>query len=331
MKTFARTVRTWAFMRGCVLASLTAVATGAFAQAQIQITPLPEQKAATVVQLGAHELTESDAQPWLDEMMGKAMQHQPIAGAVMVVVKDGNVLLAKGYGYADVAAKKPVDPAATLFRVGSISKLFTWTAVMQLVEQHKLDLDADINRYLDFSIPPRDGKPITLRDLMTHTAGLEQVTKDLFVPDANSLISNEAWVKRWVPAQIHPVGEVPAYSNYGAALAGYIVQRVSGQPFDAYIEQHIFQPLDMQHASFRQPLPASLQADMALSYKSPHEPPHPFELIPAAPAEALSISGSDMARFMIAHLQYGRAGEAQLLEQPTVQAMHGYKRTSVPG
>ncbi|WP_243050765.1 serine hydrolase domain-containing protein [Dyella sp. RRB7] len=331
MKTFARTVRSWAFVRCCLLASLAASSTAAFAQAQIQITPLPEQKPAAVVQLGAHELTASDAQPWLDERMAKAMQQQPIAGAVVVVVKDGNLLLAKGYGYADVAAKKPVDPASTLFRVGSLSNLFTWTAVMQLVEQHQLDLDADINRYLDFSMPPRDGKPITLRDLMTHTAGFEEASKDLFVPDAAALISNEAWVKRWVPARIYPAGDVPAYSNYGAALAGYIVQRVSKQPFEAYVEQHIFQPLDMQHASFRQPLPPALQPDMALSYSSPTEPPHAFELIPAAPAGALSISGDDMARFMIAHLQFGRAGEAQLLAQPTVQAMHGYTRTSVPG
>ena len=331
MKTFARTGRSWAFLRCCLLASLAAIATSAFAQAQIQITPLPEQKAASVMQLGAHELTAADAQPWLDEQLGKAMQQQPIAGAVVVVVKDGNVLLDKGYGYADVAAKKPVDPATTLFRVGSLSKLFTWTAVMQLVEQHKLDLDADINRYLDFSIPPRDGKPITLRDLMTNTAGFEEASKDLFVPDASALISNEAWLKRWVPARIYPVGEVPAASNYGAALAGYIVQRVSKQPFEAYAEQHIFQPLDMQHASFRQPLPPTLQPDMALSYSAATEPPHPFELIPAAPAGALSISGGDMARFMIAHLQFGRAGEAQLLEQPTVQTMHGYARSGVPG
>ena len=331
MKTFARTVRSWAFLRVCLLATLATLATGAFAQAQIQITPLPEQKAASVTQLGAHELGSGDVQPWLDELMGKAMQQQPIAGAVVVVVKDGNVLLSKGYGYADVAAKKPVDPATTLFRVGSLSQLFTWTAVMQLVEQHKLSLDVDINRYLDFSIPSRDGKPITLRDLMTHTAGFEDVSKDLFVPDASALMSNEAWLKRRVPARIYPVGEVPAASHYGAALAGYIVQRVSKQPFETYVEQHIFQPLDMQHASFRQPLPPALQPDMALGYRSPTEPPHAFELIPATPAAALSISGGDMARFMIAHLQFGRAGEAQLLEQPTVQTMHGYTRTSVPG
>jgi CubicO group peptidase (beta-lactamase class C family) len=259
------------------------------------------------------------------------MKRAPIAGAVVIVVKDGNILLSKGYGYADVSAKKPVDPATTLFRVGSLSQLFTSTAVMQLVEQGKLDLDADVNRYLDFSIPPRDGKAVTLRDLITHTAGFEDVVKDQSVADASSLISNEAWLKRWVPARIYPAGEIAAYSNYGAALAGYIVQRVAGEPFETYVEQHIFQPLGMAHASFRQPLPSSLQADMAASYAGSNATPTSTGWMPAVPAGALSISGNDMARFMAAHLQDGRVGDAQLLRAQTVQQMHDYSRPSVTG
>ncbi|WP_201313854.1 serine hydrolase domain-containing protein [Dyella sp. EPa41] len=298
---------------------------------QIQINPLAEPKAATITQLGAHELTAGDLQPWLDGQMAKAMSNGNIAGAVAVVVKDGNVVVSKGYGYADVAAKKPVDPASTMFRVASVSTLFTWTAVMQLVEQHKLELDADINRYLDVRIPPRDGKPVTLRDLMTHTAGFEDVLRDRYATDTASLMSNEAWVKRWVPARIHPPGEVPAYSTYGAALAGYIVQRVSGMPFDTYVERHVFTPLDMQHASFRQPPPAGMQADAAPGYHGADATPQPPTGWTAAPADALSISGEDMARFMIAHLQFGRAGEAQLLEQASVKEMHGYLRTAIPG
>ena len=313
---------------------LLATAFAAFASrshAQIQINPLPESKAATVTQLGAHELAAGDLQPWLDEQMAKAMSTGSIAGAVAVVVKDGNVVASKGYGYADVAAKKPLDPASTMFRVASISKLFTWTAVMQLVEQHKLELDADINRYLDVRIPPRDGKPVTLRDLMTHTAGFEDVRRDRYATDTASLMSNEAWVKRWVPARIYPAGVVPAYSTYDAALAGYIVQRVSGMPFGTYVERHIFTPLGMQHASFRQPLPADRQADAAPGYHSADAAPQPFALQTAAPAGALSISGDDMARFMIAHLQFGRAGEAQLLEQASVKEMQGYLRAAIPG
>ena len=122
-------------------------------------------------------LNRADVEAWLDGFMPYALERGDIAGAVVVVVKDGQVLLQKGYGYADVAKRTPVDPETTLFRPGSVSKLFTWTAVMQLVEQGKLDLDADVNEYLDFEIPARDGKPVTLRQIMTHTAGLEETAR----------------------------------------------------------------------------------------------------------------------------------------------------------
>lgn len=299
--------------------------------AQIQIKPLPEEKPVVARPIGANELTAADAGAWLDGLFPYGLKKNNLAGAVVVVVKDGQILLAKGYGYADVAAKKPVDPMTTLFRVGSISKTFTWTAVMQLVEQGRLDLDADVNKYLDFTIPPRDGKPVTLRELMTHTPGFEEAIKNLGGNDQARLMSNEAWVKEWVPERIYPPGEVSAYSNYGAALAGYIVQRVSGQPFDDYIEQHILQPLGMQHATFRQPLPASLAPDMAKSYAKASEPPRAFELVNAAAAGALSASGGDMARFMIAQLQDGRYGDAQILRTQTAQQMHDYTHYSVPG
>ncbi|OOG59435.1 serine hydrolase domain-containing protein [Rhodanobacter sp. C03] len=313
-----------------VSAAFSLVASLGVAQ-QIQIHPLPDQAPAIPVPLGAHELTAADAEAWLDGLFPYGLKKNNLAGAVVVVVKDGQILLAKGYGYADVAAKKPVDPAITLFRPGSISKTFTWTAVMQLVEQHKLDLDQDVNKYLDFTIPPRDGKPITLRDLMTHTPGLEETAKNLFAADPASLMSNEAWLKEWIPARIYPPGEVAAYSNYGAALAGYIVQRVSGQPFDSYIEQHILQPLGMRHATFRQPLPAPFKADMALSYAQASASPRPFELIPAAPAGGMSVSGEDMGRFMIAQLQDGRYADAQILRPETAKQMHDFTRYSVPG
>ena len=186
-----------------------------------------------------------------------------IAGAVVVVVKDGAVLVQKGYGHADVEARTPVDPAATLFRPGSVSKLFTWTAVMQLVEQGKLDLDADVNQYLDFEIPARDGTPVTLRQAMTHTTGFEEQIRALITADPDEITPLGDALKYWVPERIHVPGATPAYSNYATALAGYIVERVSGESFDDYIERHSFQPLGMDRSSFRQPLPAPLLANMS--------------------------------------------------------------------
>ena len=126
----------------------------------------------------------ADVHAFLDGFVPMQLEREDIAGAVVLVVKDGAILFAKGYGYSDVEKKSPVTVDATLFRPGSISKLFTWTAVMQLVEQGKLDLDRDVNEYLDFKIPAKFGKPITLRNIMTHTPGFEEQVKDLITEDA---------------------------------------------------------------------------------------------------------------------------------------------------
>ena len=189
---------------------------------------------------GAPVLSRADAEAWLDGFFPYALAAGDIAGAVVVVVKDGEVLLQKGYGYSDLATRAPVDPEATLFRPGSVSKLFTWTAVMQLVEQGKLDLDADLNQYIDFEIPPRDGKPMTLRQVMTHTTGLEEQIRALITASDDEITPLGDALKHWVPERIHVPGTTPAYSNYATALAGYIVERASGETFDDYIDRHIF-------------------------------------------------------------------------------------------
>src|SRR5437660_10843257 len=133
------------------------------------------------------ELTKADFDTFLDALIPSQLRNRNIAGAVMSVVKDGQVLFQKGYGYADFEAKKPVLPDKTLFRPGSISKLFTATAVMQLVEQGKLERDRDVNGYLDFAIPKTYPEPVTLRRLLTHTAGFEETLKNLFVAHESDL------------------------------------------------------------------------------------------------------------------------------------------------
>lgn len=318
-----RIIRTWL--------SIAVLLFAVQASAQIEIRKLSEAKPATPIAIGGHELSSADAGAWLDGLFPYALRKNNLASAVVVVVTDGRVLVSRGYGYADVAAKKPVNPATTLFRPGSISKTLLWTAVMQLVEQGRLNLDADVNRYLDFRIPPRDGKPVTLRELMTHTAGFEETLKNLFADGKTLPMSNAAWLKEWVPTRVYAPGVVSAYSNYGAALAGYIVRRVSGQPYEDYIAQHILQPLGMQHASFRQPLPKNLQPDMALGYTEASSPPQPFELVPAVPAGGMSVSGEDMAPFMIAQLQDGQYHDTQILQPETAKRMLQFTHYSVPG
>jgi CubicO group peptidase (beta-lactamase class C family) len=275
----------------------------------------------------ATPLTRDDLAAWLDGFMPVAINRSAVAGAVVVVVKDGAVLFEKGYGYADLEKRTPVDPKATLFRPGSVSKLFTWTAVMQLVEAGKLNLDADVNQYLDYKIPPRDGKPITLRQLLTHTPGFEESIRGLITarPSGRSLAEE---MKRWVPTRVFEAGTTPAYSNYGASLAGYIVERVSGEPFEKYIENHIYRPLGMDHSSFEQPLPSRLEPMMSKGYSDATQPPEAFEYVSMPPAGSMSATGDDMAKFMIAHLEDGRLGSEQILKPDTAHQMHD-SRTSL--
>ncbi len=274
-------------------------------------------------------MTKDDLEAWLDGYMPFALERGDIASAVVVVVKDGQVLLQKGYGYADVAARKPVDPETTLFRPGSVSKLYTWTALMQLVEAGKVNLDADVNTYLDFRIPPYRGKPVTVRNLMTHTGGFQEAIKNLLIDDPKDVPALGSYLKTHIPDRIFPPGEVPAYSNYGATVAGYIVQRVSGQSYDDYIEQHIFAPLGMTHATFRQPLPDRLKPLMAQGYSVASSPAKPYELVVASPPGGSAISGGDMARFMIAHLQDGEYQGQRILQPATAQMMHGTPLTVI--
>src|SRR5688572_25918908 len=183
---------------------------------------IPEETAAPPAPAGP-VLTREDLEAWLDGFLPYALARGNVAGGIVVVVKDGEILLQKGYGYADIEKKKPVDPEATLFRPGSVSKLFTWTAVMQQVERGKLDLDADVNQYLDFKIPPGpDGEPLRLRDIMTHTPGFEEAIKELISEDESRLVPLGDTLKLWVPERIFKAGTTPAYSNYATALAGYI-------------------------------------------------------------------------------------------------------------
>ncbi|MGH8138187.1 MAG: serine hydrolase domain-containing protein [Steroidobacteraceae bacterium] len=278
----------------------------------------------------AHALDKSDLESWFDGFLPYAIESGDIAGGVIVVVKDGELLFTKGYGYADVAAHSPVDPERTMFRPGSVSKLFTWTAVMQMVEQGKLDLDRNVNDYLDFHIPDRADGPITLRNIMTHTAGFEEQIKSIITVDPKNLRPLAEYARNATPTRIFKAGSTPAYSNYATTLAGYLVQRVSGQSFDDYVENHIFKPLGMTHATFRQPLPAQFSPDMAKGYRVASEPAKPYELVVPAPAGSLAASGVDMGKFMIAHLQDGEFQGQRILQAKTAEQMHTSATTMIP-
>ncbi|MGN6228359.1 MAG: serine hydrolase [Dyella sp.] len=276
-------------------------------------------------------LTAPDLASFFDGLVPYALRRNDIAGGVIAVVKDGQLVFAKGYGYADLASRVQVSADRTLFRPGSTSKLFTWTAVMQLVEAGKLDLDRDVNAYLDFAIPAWQGKPVTLRELMTHTPGFEDVSRGL-MPASPGEVNLEAYLKKQLPSRIFPPGTTVAYSNYGCGLAGYIVQRVSGQPYAKFVQEHILAPLGMSRSTFDQPLPPTLAPWMSKAYlRASDGKPQSFELIDPAPAGALSATATDMAKFMIAQLQDGRYGDAEILKPATAQLMHSRQNAPAPG
>lgn len=278
-----------------------------------------------------HQLTPADLDAFFGGFVPYAIQRGDITGGVIAVVHDGKLIFAHGYGYADLAKKTPVTPR-TLFRVGSVSKLFTWTSIMQLVQEHKVALDGDVNQYIDFRIPETFGEPITVQDLMTHTPGFEESISGLMVQKPSELIPLRQYLVDHVPREIFPPGTIVAYSNYGATVAGYIVQRVSGEPFAEYVARHILQPLGMNDSTFLQPLPARLQPLMSKGYMaaSDHKAV-PFELFEGAPAGALTTSADDIARFMIAQLQNGRYDDVQILSPQTARIMHATHHLAIPG
>lgn len=265
-----------------------------------------------------------DLDAWVTGYVEASLAQAGIPGAVVVIADREGIVLQRGFGLADIASETLVSAEQTLFRPGSISKLFTATAVMQLVERGQLDLDADIRTYLDFDIPDFEGGPITLRHLLTHTPGFEEAIRDLF---AYYPVALEDYVKAALPERVFAAGTTPAYSNYGSALAGYIVERTSGMAFADYVQQHIFAPLEMAHSSFEQPLPEHLAPLMSRGYRSLSEPPRDFEVIAAAPAGGLSASGADIGRFMVAHLNAGQG----LLARETAAAMHTYQAPGLLG
>jgi CubicO group peptidase (beta-lactamase class C family) len=260
---------------------------------------------------------------FMDGLINQGLQKYNIPGAVFLFVKDGRVFFQKGYGYADLEKKQPFDPERTVLRVASNSKLFTATAVMQLVERGKIRLDADVNTYLkDMKIPDTYPRPVTMLNLLTHTAGFDEKNLGMSTLNEKDVIPLGTFLKNNLPVRVMEPGTVASYSNMGLTLAGYIVELVSGEPFHAYAREHIFRPLGMASSDFM-PRP-DLMERMAVPYLyrgGKHEVmPYDYEF--CYPAGSLMTTASDMARFMIAHLQNGGCGEARILKTETARLMH---------
>jgi len=313
-----------------ILASLGTLLFAGASLSQKVITPKTAPPAAessskpipTIPPPVAHTLDSADLESFFDGIIPLQLERADIAGATVLVMKDGKTLLKKGYGYSDLAKKARVDPDASIFRLASISKLFAWTSVMQLAEQGKLNIDTDVNKYLDFQIAPAFGQPITLRNLMTHTGGFEEEVRDILLTDPKQAPTLRDFLITNQPRRIFPPGQISAYSNYGVGIAGYIVERVSGEPYEQYVANHIFTPLGMTHSSFHQPLEPSRAPFASEGYGNNTEKPViGFEIFNPAPAGGVSSSAADMARFAQALLHEGELDGQRILKPETLKLM----------
>jgi CubicO group peptidase (beta-lactamase class C family) len=277
----------------------------------------------------------SDIQSFMDTLIEQQLEEYHIPGAAITVVNNTNVIFSKGYGFADLADNRFVEVNSTMFRAASVSKLLVWTAVMQLYEQGKIDLDEDINTYLtDFQIPDTFSEPITMNHLMAHAAGFEEKILAGAPRTEDNLLPLGEYLKTRMPARIITPGKVSIYSNYGAALAGYIVAQIENTTFNDYIEDNIFTPLNMTLSTFQQPIPQALEDNLAQGYYYDYDN-EKFEAIPfiylyETPAGALSSTATDMAKFMIAHLNNGSYKGSQILQPSTNQFMHTQHFTMDP-
>jgi CubicO group peptidase (beta-lactamase class C family) len=262
-------------------------------------------------------------QAFFDRFFGREMPRWHIPGAAFVLVKDGKVIFSKGYGYADLKKQTPVIPNQTVFRAASVSKVFTATAVMQLVESGKLDLNTDVNRYLaHFQLKDPYPQPVTLTELLTHSADLDASVIGISAHRPSQVVPLRTFLARHMPSVVMPPGTIYSYSSFGVALEGYLVQKVSGEPFDAYIEKHILRPLDMRNSSFR--LTPGLAAHLATGYEYHRGgyTPQPIDYFNIFPAVGLYSTATDMAHFLTAQMDDGKYAGSRVLSDASVRKMH---------
>jgi CubicO group peptidase (beta-lactamase class C family) len=270
---------------------------------------------------------------FIDGAVADAMMTDHISGVTVSVVQGGKIVLLKGYGVSDTGPGKAVDPQRTLFRIASISKTFTWVLLMKEVEKGKVRLDAPVNDYLppELKIPDEGFKqPIRIVNLMSHSAGFEDSAfGHLFVDSGERIVPTHDYLMNHRPRRVREPGQLASYSNYSAALAGYIVARLEGVDYQTLVERDVLGPIGMTSTSFREPyaarpgLPAPMPADLAgrlsrgFMWKGGEFHPAAFEYVnQIASAGGASTTAADMARYMLVQLRDGKLENGQQLYGP---------------
>jgi CubicO group peptidase (beta-lactamase class C family) len=266
----------------------------------------------------------------IDGVMAAEMQRQQIPGAAFILVQNGRVVLAKGYGLADVERKKPVDPARTIFPIGSITKVFTATAVVQLADRGRLDLNADVNRYLKtVRVPATYAAPVTARHLLTHTGGFDELRGRLLESADERVQPLEVFLASRL-IRVRPPEEMTAYSSFGASLAGLLVEDVSGLSYERYLTCNVWAPLRMNHTHIT--TPETQRDDLAVAYELEGEKlvAIPWERYHSTPASSINSTAADMGRYMLAILGKGKLGDARILSAKAVREMTTQQVTMHP-
>ena len=267
---------------------------------------------------------------FVDPLVSAQMTKEQIPGAVFILVQNGRVLYQRGYGFANLSNQKPVDPEKTIWRIGSISKVFTATAAVQLADRGKYKLTDDVNLYLrKFKVPATFPEPVRFEHLLTHTAGFDEIRPGTRADTEAELLPLGDFLATKL-IRLRPPGRVISYSTYGMTLAGHIVEQVSGLDFETYMTRNIWRPLGMTRTNIV--VPDSLKTDLAQGYEldSGVNKPAMWEWYHTTPASSINGSAADMGRFMIAHLQNGRYGNARILSESAARDMHRQHATSHP-
>lgn len=277
-------------------------------------------------------LTADTAEAFLDDFFSTPYVEPYYVGASVVIVQGDQIIAEKGYGYADLEEQTPVDPAQTVFRVASVSKSFTAAAIMQLAEQGKIDLQADIRNYLDgIKVENPFDRPVTVEDLLTHRSGFEirdPFRNDLH-EDFDKYVSIEEYVQKHMPPVVREPGSSYMYDNFAYLLLGLIVQEVSGEPYEDYMQNHIFDPLGMENSGF---LPeGELLENMATGYDGANQPIGPYATTPTImPHGGMLTTAEDIGAFMIALLNQGEAPSGRILSEESVDSMYVYRSAIHP-
>jgi CubicO group peptidase (beta-lactamase class C family) len=305
--------------------TLLAVAHSACAQAPRAIQP-PRGPVARVGGL----IDSAELASFVDPLITAQLAKENIPGAVFLLVQDGKVLYQRGYGFANVARRQRVDPEKTIWRIGSISKVFTATAVVQLADRGRFQLADDVNRYLtSFKVPATYAEPVTFEHLLTHTAGFDEIRPGTRAENAAGLLPLGDFLANKL-IRLRPPGRTISYSTYGITLAGYLVERVSGMDFETYLTRNVWRPLGMTRTNIT--VPDALRADLAQGYEYENGANKlaDWEWYHTTPASSINSSAADMGRFMIAQLQNGRYGSTRIMSERAALDMHRQHVTSHP-